>query len=250
MKKTTTFTSLPTELHLAVCELLPDICSINALLQTNRYFAQLLDNPLYQHACKTLYSPAAKHQLDFIITRDLGPTLSRLISLGLPTGLPPYTSWSILDTAAALGKPNILRAYFNAGIGLDLLSDCDGASYLRTTASPHLDWPGATLLHPACTINDPGYPHYSVEGVVEVVRLLIAQGVDVNRVDFKGNSALQLAVDCFNLPVVRVLMENGADPSRIVFNPPASLKIQEIVGICREYYKGDVGFWDPETFLI
>lgn len=50
-------------------------------------------------------------------------------------------------------------------------------------------------------------------GHIDIVKLLIAKGVDVNArdQDGRGNSALVCAVWSMNLPMVRLLIKNGAD---------------------------------------
>src|SRR6185369_6092931 len=50
-------------------------------------------------------------------------------------------------------------------------------------------------------------------GHIDIVRSLIAKGVDVNARDSdgRGNSALMCAVQAGDLPMVRLLIKNGAD---------------------------------------
>lgn len=49
---------------------------------------------------------------------------------------------------------------------------------------------------------------------VEVVRLLLASGVDVNAADPEKNTPLHYTVDRNHLPLTQLLIEAGADPNR------------------------------------
>jgi ankyrin repeat protein len=52
-------------------------------------------------------------------------------------------------------------------------------------------------------------------GHIEIVKLLIQAGVDVNTKDRYGNSALMIAVYKSNLELVNLLIKEGADPLEI-----------------------------------
>jgi ankyrin repeat protein len=61
---------------------------------------------------------------------------------------------------------------------------------------------GGTVLHHACHVKDDP----------RLLRLLIAAGVDVNAIDYDGDTALQYAVRQKNTENVRCLLESSADP--------------------------------------
>lgn len=57
----------------------------------------------------------------------------------------------------------------------------------------------------------------------DVARLLIAKGADVNA-SAKGFTALRLAVEKGNLPMVKILLENGANPALKPDGAPSALE--------------------------
>ena len=56
-------------------------------------------------------------------------------------------------------------------------------------------------------------PYFIEQGDVEIVRLLIGAGADLNRQNRQGRTALMLAADSGRLDMVEMLLEAGAVPT-------------------------------------
>lgn len=109
------------------------------------------------------------------------------------------------NQAIHMGKPSILRAYVDAGLDLH--------------NSIRLNPRTLTVLQQACQIYLHDFPHFSEEGSVEVIRMLVKEyGFDVEDKVFPHNSALQLAFNSRRWETAKMLMvECGADGRGILF---------------------------------
>jgi len=74
-----------------------------------------------------------------------------------------------------------------------------------------LDQPGEPLLHIACSRTNEWKTYEAAEHMLSTIRLLLRQGVDVNAVSDKGDTALYHACRSHQLEMVRILLEAGAD---------------------------------------
>ena len=222
-----TFTTLPSELHLEIVSHL-EVRDINRLLQTSRHFWRLLDQSLHQRAAFELRTQHARYKFDFLVNHDRGATIARLFALGMSTAPPPYQEHigiRPLDTAALFGKPAVLGAYLDAGVGTDM-----ACGFMQST-----------LLHAACMFREGPMEHFSLPGAVETVRLLLQRGCDVDREDAEGKTALQVAVDTGCAVRVLPLLAHGADPRRI----RVDLGSEDMVKLIRKHYPGELEDWSP-----
>lgn len=95
-----------------------------------------------------------------------------------------------------MSEQDLVRLVWSAQ--LDQLADVLTPENVNTR-----DGSGYSLLHNALRIKN-----------VEVVRLLMAYGVDVNAADPEKNTPLHYTVDRNHLPLTQLLIEAGADPNR------------------------------------
>lgn len=220
----------PAELILEIAKHLEPISSVNAFLQTNRYFSILLTDDLHQRGAIELRSDTAYGRYEHIVMHDLGSSLARLLSFGLPlTVAKDYTSKPLVppfhyrppqrtpsywpETAARLGKPAVLRAYLDAGASMEsdggatMESDIEFGHLLRRREGTKY-----SLLHAACSgaVLEDEKKHCSHEGQLEVVRLLLEMGVDLDYTDqfYSASKPLTRAIKAGNLEMVRLLMAN------------------------------------------
>lgn len=95
-----------------------------------------------------------------------------------------------------MSEQDLVRLVWSAQ--LDQLADVLTPENVNTR-----DGSGYSLLHNALRTKN-----------VEVVRLLMAYGVDVNAADPEKNTPLHYTVDRNHLPLTQLLIEAGADPNR------------------------------------
>ncbi|XP_030637932.1 protein phosphatase 1 regulatory subunit 12C [Chanos chanos] len=75
---------------------------------------------------------------------------------------------------------------------------------------------GITALHQAC-----------IDGSLEVVEFLLAQGADINQVDSEGWTPLHVAATCGNLEITKFLLEQGASLTAVNCDGDVPLDIAE-----------------------
>ena len=238
-----TLLGMPTEIQLSVAETLP-VSGINALIQTNRYFAGILDDFLHQRAVEDIKEEAAsecwscvynltsrRSKLGFIFLNDRGPTLTRMIALGFSVN-PPNQSTLHRDDyvrkACIDRRPSILNALLDAGACDSLITD-----YCSESDS---------LLHVAC--NTPNSDN--IEGLLEVLRILIRRGANVEYQDGFGFTPLQLAINADAFLAVELLLEFNADP-REMWLCDYHETYDTILDICRRHSQhGPLDNWEPK----
>ncbi|KAJ3613178.1 hypothetical protein NHX12_019430 [Muraenolepis orangiensis] len=83
----------------------------------------------------------------------------------------------------------------------------NGSSELLKKVMSTFNYKGLNCLHLAC-----------VQGYLSLVESLVALGADINAQEqCNGRSALHLAVDLQNLPLVQLLLGGGADPNHLTY---------------------------------
>jgi quinoprotein dehydrogenase-associated probable ABC transporter substrate-binding protein len=113
----------------------------------------------------------------------------------LEAGPPGFTPLAI---AIAEGKLFAAKALLDAGASAESRSGDDGLTPLMLIASQHQAEKRAASLHQG-------------PGAVEIARILIAKGADVNATSSKGVTALMVAAAQNNPPVIGLLIQSGAD---------------------------------------
>jgi ankyrin repeat protein len=78
------------------------------------------------------------------------------------------------------------------------------------------DYESRTALMALCKFRD----------AEDAVRLLLARGADVNKVDKEGNTPLSTAVGWENVGIIRILVENGATPEVKELGEGVSLEVR------------------------
>ncbi|KAL7302032.1 hypothetical protein TKK_0005265 [Trichogramma kaykai] len=106
--------------------------------------------------------------------------------------------------------------------------------FLETSSENHCDGHGYTYFHAACLANH-----------VEAVQRFVSACVDVN-LDTWRLSPLQVAVHYGRPDIVRILLENGADPNRLddrgrstALHALAHLRVCDCFAHCRDPYSKD-----------
>lgn len=107
---------------------------------------------------------------------------------------------TVLWTAAHNGHLESIRTLIQAGADVNIKNRIDGWSPLMIAALTHQAWSDGTL--------EAWGEDRSKQ--IEVVRLLIEAGADVNVTDDKGNTVLFLAKQARNDEIIQILLEAGA----------------------------------------
>ena len=154
-------------------------------------------------------------------SRGYSNTVAELIKRGANANLKRYTGETALMFAAFNGDAKIIKALvdaganpnvqvvsFHAGEITPLISVIDSkredrveAASILIRAKAHINPTGTFVLSPLM---------HAVDNL-ELVKLLIANGADVNQKNFRGSTALMAAAIDGIPSVVRYLLEQGAD---------------------------------------
>jgi len=131
-----------------------------------------------------------------------------LLTYGAPSNPTDLTGITALMAAAHSGRPAMVREL------LDRHADVNASAVAPPALCLHnidaCDYAGHTTLMEAVNTSDYDVPAEGVDRV-EVVRLLLAAGADVNARDKQGNTALILCSN--NALQAEVLLKAGADPN-------------------------------------
>ena len=130
--------------------------------------------------------------------------------------------WMPLPYAARHGFENLVLELLERGFDIDAPHDPYGHSPLEeAAASGHLDIVRILLdkganVNPRHKMGGPALHYAAYNGLVEVARLLLDRGADpeVKRAS-TGSKALHLAVDSGNEDTARALLDKGADPNAL-----------------------------------
>ena len=132
----------------------------------------------------------------------------------------PASGETVLMTAAKAGNPDVVRALLTGGVdgvSLAALGDAraaarvaEGAGY-QTPANPAIDTNYADVNARERLYGRTALIIAAIEGHLEIVRMLVEAGSDLNIVDAEGSTALTLARSYGNLDVAALLAEAGAN---------------------------------------
>ncbi|KAK5661436.1 hypothetical protein OQA88_11337 [Cercophora sp. LCS_1] len=130
--------------------------------------------------------------------------------------LPDAHKWSPLRWASACGHVRLVEALLEHNARVDA-KDADGWTALRWAIQRGHMRVAETLIKQKAVIDTPMdgdqwnlLQRAASEGLLELLRLLIDRGVDLNAVDQKGRTALHLAVRYRRNMVAWLLLQNGA----------------------------------------
>jgi len=130
----------------------------------------------------------------------------------------PASGETVLMTAAKAGNADVVRALLTGGIDVSLAAlgearaaarVAEGAGY-TTPVNPALDTNYADVNARERLYGRTALIVAAVEGHLEIVRMLVEAGSDLNIVDAEGSTALSLARSYGNLDVAALLAEAGA----------------------------------------
>ena len=132
----------------------------------------------------------------------------------------PASGETVLMTAAKAGNPDVVRALLTGGVdGVSLATlgearaaarVAEGAGYSPPT-NPAVDTNYADVNARERLYGRTALIIAAVEGHLEVVRMLVEAGSDLNIVDAEGSTALSLARSYGNLDVAALLEQAGAN---------------------------------------
>ena len=130
----------------------------------------------------------------------------------------PASGETVLMTAAKAGNADVVRALLTGGIDVSLAAlgearaaarVAEGAGY-TTPVNPAIDTNYADVNARERLYGRTALIIAAVEGHLEIVRMLVEAGSDLNIVDAEGSTALSLARSYGNLDVAALLAEAGA----------------------------------------
>jgi ankyrin repeat protein len=138
----------------------------------------------------------------------------RLLDAGADIGALRDSGESVLMMAATSGSPEMVREVLKRHVDVNFVSHPDPRPCTEETKNNNGcrefdEDAGRTALMEAVSQIDNDNPPEGVDRV-EVLRLLLAAGADVDARDKAGNTALIL---CTSAEKARVLLEAGADPN-------------------------------------
>ena len=132
----------------------------------------------------------------------------------------PASGETVLMTAAKAGNPDVVRALLTGGVdgvSLEALGKAraaarvaEGAGY-DTPANPALDTNYADVNARERLYGRTALMIAAIEGHLEIARMLVEAGSDLNIVDAEGSTTLSLARSYGNLDVAALLAEAGAN---------------------------------------
>lgn len=154
-------------------------------------------------------------------SRGYSNTVAELIKHGANVNLKRYTGETALMFAAFNGDANIIKALVSAGAdpNVQVVSFHAGEitpliSVINSNREDGVEV-ASVLISAKAQINPTGKfllsPLMHAVGNLELVKLLIANGADVNQKNFRGVTALMAAAVDGTPSVVRYLLEQGAD---------------------------------------
>ena len=154
-------------------------------------------------------------------SRGYSNTVAELIKRGANVNLKRYTGETALMFAAFNGDAQIIKALVRAGAdpNVQVVSFHAGEitpliSVINSNREDRVEV-ASILISAKAQINPKGYfvisPLMHAVGDLELVKLLIANGADVNQKNFRGGTALMAAAIDGIPSVVRYLLEQGAD---------------------------------------
>ncbi|MBL8227126.1 MAG: ankyrin repeat domain-containing protein [Bryobacterales bacterium] len=116
--------------------------------------------------------------------------------------------------AAAVGSVDAMRMLVRAGVPADAANDFGATPLMWSAGQPpkvrYLLDQGASVKTKARSGRTPLLIAASYDGSIEIARLMIAKGADVNATERTGATVLQAAAYANNIDVVRLLIEKGA----------------------------------------
>lgn len=154
-------------------------------------------------------------------SRGHSDLVQALIKRGANVNLKHYSGTTALMSAAGSGDESTVKALLNAGADVNVKVVSPHAGELTPlTATINTDHPqrfeiAKILLAAKAEVNPKGpfliSPLIHALEDLEMVKLLIAHGADVNRKNFRGATPLMGAAVGKNVAVVKYLIEKGAD---------------------------------------
>src|SRR5689334_725009 len=132
----------------------------------------------------------------------------------------PASGETVLMTAAKAGNADVVRALLTGGadgVSLSSLRDARAAARVAegngyaTPVNPTLDTNYADVNARERLYGRTALIIAAIEGHLEIVRMLVEAGSDLNIVDAEGETALSLARSYGNLDVAALLVEAGAN---------------------------------------
>jgi ankyrin repeat protein len=154
-------------------------------------------------------------------SRGHSDLVQTLIKRGASVNLKHYSGETALMFAAGSGNESTVKALLHAGADVDVIVGSPHAGeFTPLSVAIHTDHPQrfeiARILIAAKAVVNPKAPFvisplmHALEDL-EMVKLLIAHGADVNQKNFRGATALMGAAVGRDPAVVRFLIEKGAD---------------------------------------
>lgn len=131
-----------------------------------------------------------------------------------------------LDWATVVGLVSDMRLLIDHGSPVNTM-DIDGRTTILHAVDSHNDEALRIIIEAGASLN-PEVPNdryrsspliaASFVGLLEMTKLLIQFGANVNACNLEGRTALQIAIDLQNIECVDVLIAHGADPGYISSN--------------------------------
>lgn len=173
---------IPNELLLQIAESL-DSESLNCLLRTSRFSAELLTPLLHKLAAQDKYDTPA---LLWAAERGHRQLMALLLEMGADINIQNRRDWitgTALHKVAMHKDASMVRLLLDKGANVEAV-----------------DQHKKTPLH-----------HAVIEGFEEMVKLLLGKGAKVKVKDYRGSTPLQVAIAKGANPIISMLLDNGAD---------------------------------------
>lgn len=186
------------------------------------WVAQLADLPDASALLETMGDAQARHPLHLAATAGLEPLTTRLLEGSSGGGggdncnpnVVDAQGWTPLQYCAlhgGAGRRAVATALLDAGADLDKRTPCRGRTAL------HLAALAAVMGHPTSTATNTTtstgqHPTLCYEEDAAMVRLLAANGANLEAVDSDGKTALTAAASAGRVKCCEALLESGANP--------------------------------------
>lgn len=145
---------------------------------------------------------------------DDEPAIRELFRRGMDPDTVSPKGETLLMLAAREGKPQVVRTILAARPKLHLRNPLGESALMLATVLGYTDI-AHLLLDAGAPVNHPGWTpliYAAARNRVDIGRLLVGKGAEVNATADNGTSALMMAVREGHLEMLLFLMEHGADP--------------------------------------
>ncbi|MCJ1269666.1 hypothetical protein MMC22_009558 [Lobaria immixta] len=183
------------------------------LIQSFEFILYLLSNNLLSEA-----------RTDRFLESIIKQKRTRLLISCLETQMPTMHAFStkILESALRIGDATFLQLLIDAGVDTSSFPGIYGGRYLWMAAQNGNTKTAQILLKNGADPNAPMTKRFPTSALqvatsgnfVDLVRVLLSAGAEVDTLSFQGLTALSSAIASRNLVLVRILLEAGANLDR------------------------------------